>query len=164
MQKFYEKVCAVEMGAAIVCLSVSVFAIFMSALMRVFNMPLRWGLDIALLLFTWSTFLGADIAFRKKCLVSVDMLINRLPQTARRVLEAVVYALMVAAIVFLIIYGTRLTYLSRMRPFQAIPGLSYSLVAASVPVSMFLMLISALIQIYEVFFQKKPGGEARSSC
>jgi TRAP-type C4-dicarboxylate transport system permease small subunit len=123
-------------------------------------MPLRWGLDIALLLFTWSTFLGADIAFRKRCLVRVDMLINRLPKTVRRVLEGVVYALMLAAIIFLIVYGTRLTYLSRMRPFQAIPGLSYSLVAASVPVSMFLMLVSALIQVYEVFFQKNPDKEA----
>lgn len=149
------------MGVAVICLSVSVLAIFISALMRVLKMPLRWGLDIALLLFTWSTFLGADIAFRKRCLVSVDMLINRLPKTVRRVLEAVVYAFMLASIVFLIIYGTKLAYLSRMRPFQAIPGLSYSLVAASVPVSMVLMLISALIQIYEVFFQKKTSGEAR---
>jgi TRAP-type C4-dicarboxylate transport system permease small subunit len=129
--------------------------------MRVIRFPIRWGLDIALLLFTWSTFLGADIAFRKKCLVRVDMLINRLPKTARAVFEAVVYALILAAIVFLIIYGVKLTYLSRARPFQAIPGLSYSLVTASVPVSMFLMLITALIQIYAVFFRGKTGGEGQ---
>lgn len=145
------------MAVAVGCLSISVAAIFFSAIMRVIKLPVRWGLDIALLLFAWSTFLGADIAFRKKCLVRVDMLINRLPQTMRKILEGVVYILMLAAIVFLIFYGIKLTYISRVRPFQAIPGLSYSFVTASVPVSMFLMLITALIQIYEVYFKKKDG-------
>jgi TRAP-type C4-dicarboxylate transport system permease small subunit len=159
MRNIYERICSIEMGVAIICLSTSVLAIFLSAVMRVIRLPVRWGLDIALLLFTWSTFLGADIAFRKKCLVRVDMLINKLPKTVRKIFEGIVYVLILAAIVFLIIYGVKLTYISRARPFQAIPGLSYSLVTASVPVSMFLMLISALIQIYEIFFQKKPGKE-----
>jgi TRAP-type C4-dicarboxylate transport system permease small subunit len=139
------------------CLSISVLAIFLSAVMRVMKFPIPWGLDMALLLFTWSTFLGADIAFRKKCLVSVDMLVIRLPKPVRKILEAVVYALILAAIIFLMYYGAKLTYFSRARPFQAIPGLSYSWVIASVPISMFLMLVSAVIQIHEAYFQKNDG-------
>ncbi|MDR1377122.1 MAG: TRAP transporter small permease [Synergistaceae bacterium] len=154
MKKFYEMLCKIEMGVAMSFLSISVLAIFTSAVMRVMKFPISWGLDIALLLFTWSTFLGADIAFKKKCLVSVDMLVIRLPKPIRKILEAVVYMLILAAIVFLIYYGVRLTYFSWARPFQAIPGLSYSWVTLSVPVSMFLMLISALIQIYDVYFKK----------
>ncbi|MDR1935781.1 MAG: TRAP transporter small permease subunit [Candidatus Accumulibacter sp.] len=146
--------CKIEMGIAMSCLSISVITIFISAVMRVMAFPIRWGLDIALLLFTWSTFLGADIAFRKKCLVSVDMLVIRLPRPIRKTLEAVVYVLILASIVFLIYYGVKLTYFSWARPFQAIPSLSYSWVVASVPVSMFLMLISLLIQIHETYFRK----------
>jgi TRAP-type C4-dicarboxylate transport system permease small subunit len=157
MKKFYEKLCMIEMGVAMSCLSISVLAIFLSAVMRVMKFPIPWGLDMALLLFTWSTFLGADIAFRKKCLVSVDMLVIRLPKPVRKMLEAVVYALILAAIVFLMYYGAKLTYFSRARPFQAIPGLSYSWVIASVPISMFLMLVSAVIQIHEAYFQKNDG-------
>jgi TRAP-type C4-dicarboxylate transport system permease small subunit len=155
VKKFYDTLCSIEMGAAMCCLSISVLAIFMTAVMRVLGFPIPWGLDMALLLFTWSTFLGADIAFRKKCLVSVDMLVIRLPNPVRKILEAVVYALILASIVFLLYYGVKLTYFSRARPFQAIPGLSYSWVIASVPVSMFLMLVSATLQVYEVYFQKK---------
>jgi TRAP-type C4-dicarboxylate transport system permease small subunit len=157
VKKFYDTLCTIEMGAAMWCLAISVLAIFMTAVMRVLKFPIPWGLDMALLLFTWSTFLGADIAFRKKCLVSVDMLVIRLPTPIRKILEVFVYALVIAAIVFLLYYGAKLTYFSRARPFQAIPGLSYSWVIASVPVSMFLMLISAVLQIYEVYFQKKDG-------
>jgi TRAP-type C4-dicarboxylate transport system permease small subunit len=162
MKKFYDTLCSIEMGVAMWCLAISVIAIFVTAVMRVLKFPIPWGLDMALLLFTWSTFLGADIAFRKKCLVSVDMLVIRLPKPIRKILEAVVYALILASIVFLMYYGTRLAYFSSARPFQAIPGLSYSWAIASVPVSMFLMLVSAMIQIHEVYFQKNDDkGESR---
>jgi TRAP-type C4-dicarboxylate transport system permease small subunit len=155
MYNWYKKLGSVEMIIAMLFLVISVTAIFLSAVMRVAKVPIRWGLDIALLLFTWSTFLGADLAFRQYRLVRVDMLINKLPAKIQKVFEALVYLLILAAVIFLIVFGTKLTYVSRVRNFQALPGLSYSLVTASVPVSMFLMLITALVQIYEIFFQRK---------
>jgi TRAP-type C4-dicarboxylate transport system permease small subunit len=155
MYNWYKKLGSVEMAVAILFLAISVTAIFLSAVMRVVRMPIRWGLDIALLLFTWSTFLGADLAFRQYRLVRVDMLINKLPVKIQKIFEVVVYLLILAAVIFMIVFGTKLTYISRVRNFQALPGLSYSLVTASVPVSMFLMLITALVQIYENFSKRK---------
>ncbi|MDR2485028.1 MAG: TRAP transporter small permease [Treponema sp.] len=155
MGKIYKKLCEIEMWAAILCLICSVTVIFIAAILRTVKMPIRWGLDIALLLFTWSTFLGADIAFRKKCLVRVDMLINRLPVKIQKALEAAVYLCMLSAIVFMLAYGIKLTVISRARVFNGIPGLSYSWVTASVPFSMWLMLITALTQIYETYFRPK---------
>jgi TRAP-type C4-dicarboxylate transport system permease small subunit len=155
MYNWYKKLGSVEMAVAILFLVISVTAIFLSAVMRVAKMPIRWGLDVALLLFTWSTFLGADLAFRQYRLVRVDMLINKLPAKIQKALEAIVYLLILTAVIFMIIFGTKLTYISRVRSFQAMPGLSYSLITASVPVSMFLMLITAIVQIYDIFFQRK---------
>ncbi|MDR0525738.1 MAG: TRAP transporter small permease [Spirochaetaceae bacterium] len=155
MRELYNKLCKLEMTLALICLSVSVTVIFIAAVMRTVKMPIRWGLDIALLLFTWSTFLGADIAFRRKALVRVDMLINALSPSIQKVLEAVVYICMVSAIVFMLVFGVKLTIISKARVFQGLPGLSYSWVTLSIPVSMTLMLITAVTQGYEVFFSKK---------
>jgi TRAP-type C4-dicarboxylate transport system permease small subunit len=157
MGKFYKKMCDAEMFMAILCLALSVTAIFASAVLRTAKMPIRWGLDIALLLFTWSTFLGADIAFRHKALVRVDMLINRFPAGLRKIFDALVYMCMLAAIIFMLIYGIRLTIITRARVFQGLPALSYSWVTASVPVSMFFMLITALTQIYQTFLKRNPA-------
>jgi TRAP-type C4-dicarboxylate transport system permease small subunit len=155
--------CNAEMFIAVLFLVVSVLAMCISAILRTLDHPIAWGLDIALMLFCWSTFLGTDIAFRNKALVKVDMLAKALPPKLQKVLDAVVYLLILASILFLIIYGTRLAIVSRARVFPGATWLSYSWVTASVPVSMTLMLISALRQIYQTFFhasgQSAPAGK-----
>jgi len=154
LKKIYEVICKVEMVVAVLFLSTSVTVIFIAAVFRTIGMPIRWGFDIALLLFTWSTFLGTDIAFRQKGLVSVDMLVNRLPAKVQWVIGIFVYICILSTIIFMIYHGTRLTIFTRPRVFNAIPALSHSWATASVPVSMFLMLISCLIQIYKKYFCK----------
>ncbi|MDR1625654.1 MAG: TRAP transporter small permease [Spirochaetia bacterium] len=159
MNKVYRAVCNAEMFIAVLFLVVSVVAMCISAVLRTLDHPIAWGLDIALMLFCWSTFLGTDIAFRNKALVKVDMFVKVLPAKLQKTIDALVYLLMVAAIVFLIVYGTKLAVVSRARVFPSATWLSYSWVTASVPVSMALMLVSALRQIYENFF-RTPGKSA----
>jgi TRAP-type C4-dicarboxylate transport system permease small subunit len=154
LKKIYETVCKIEMAIAVLFLSTSVTVIFIAAVFRTIGMPIRWGFDIALLLFTWSTFLGTDIAFRKKGLVCVDMLVNKLPAKAQWVIGIFVYICVLSAIIFMMYHGTRLTIFTRPRVFNALPTVSHSWATASVPVSMFFMLISCLIQIYEKYFCK----------
>ena len=154
LQKFYDKVCKIEVFIAVSCLSISVLALFTATILRVIRRPIQWGLDVALLLFTWSIFLGVDIAFRKKSLVRVDYFINKLPPKAKLITELMIYALIIAALVFMIYNGAKLVIISRARVFNGLPNLSYSWVTASIPVSMFLMLIEALKQVYEMLFSK----------
>ena len=91
MKDFYKKMCNVEYVLAIICLLLSVFIIVISAIMRKIGMPINWGLDIALLLFTWSTFLGADIAFREDKFINVDILFLKMPKSLQKPLELVIY-------------------------------------------------------------------------
>ena len=160
VKKIYKIICEAEMYVAAICLATSTSVIFASAVMRTVGRPVRWGLDIALLLFTWSTFLGADIAFRNKALVNVDMLVKVLPWPMRRLLDVAVYLLMLGAILFLLYFGLRLTILSSARSFQGTPWLSYSWASASLPVSMALMLISALRQGYRKFIRRDDADDA----
>lgn len=154
MENFYKKICAAEMGAAILCLTVSVGVIFTSAVLRTVGHPIRWGLDMALLLFTWSTFMGSSIAFRHFGMVKVDMLVQLLPKPVQAVLEIAVHILILLAIGFMLYYGMKLTILSRARTFQGTPWLSYSYVNASVPVSMFFMFVDGVRQAYFKYWRK----------
>jgi TRAP-type C4-dicarboxylate transport system permease small subunit len=159
LKKFYDKVCEIEVFIAVSCLSISVFALFTATILRVIGRPIRWGLDVALLLFTWSIFLGIDIAFRKKSLVRVDFFINKFPSKLKKITELIIYALIITAIVFMVYNGTKLAIISRARVFNGLPNLSYSWVTASIPVSMLLMLITALRQVYEMLFSKPENKE-----
>jgi len=139
------------MGCAIICLLSSVFIIVISAIMRTIGIPINWGLDIALLLFTWSTFLGADIAFREGKFISVDILFLKMPKNLQRTLELVIYIIIFVFLSTLIYLGAILSVFTWPRAFQGIPALSYTWVTISVPICSFLMIITTVIKISEKF-------------
>jgi len=151
MKVFYKKMCNVEMGCAIICLLSSVFIIVISAIMRTIGIPINWGLDIALLLFTWSTFLGADIAFREGKFISVDILFLKMPKNIQRTLELVIYIIIFVFLSALIYLGAILSVFTWPRAFQGIPALSYTWVTISVPICSFLMIITTVIKISKKF-------------
>lgn len=155
MAKLYKRACGAEMYIAIYLLLASVSVIFIAAVSRTLGYPLRWGTDVALLLFTWSTFFSADIVFRHKRHVVVDILITRLPSGLKEAMKFLVHMVILAAIVFMIVYGTKLAIVSRARVFQGVPWLSYSFIAASLPVTMVLTLVSELRQLYYAYILHK---------
>ncbi len=52
----------------------------------IFHNPLPWGAEVSQTLLVWVTFIGAAAAFLRGDHIGVDMLISRLPRTARAVL------------------------------------------------------------------------------
>ena len=151
MKDFYIKMCNIEIVLAIICLLSSVFIIVISAIMRKIGMPINWGLDIALLLFTWSTFLGADIAFRDDKFINVDILFLKMPKSLQRPLELVIYITIFIFLSALIYLGAILSAFTWPRTFQGIPTLSYTWVTLSVPVCSFFMIITTVIKMFKKF-------------
>lgn len=143
--------CNIEIVLAIICLLSSVFIIVISAIMRKIGMPINWGLDIALLLFTWSTFLGADIAFRDDKFINVDILFLKMPKSLQRPLELVIYITIFIFLSALIYLGAILSAFTWPRTFQGIPTLSYTWVTLSVPVCSFFMIITTVIKMFKKF-------------
>ena len=151
MKDFYIKMCNIEIVLAIICLLLSVFIIVISAIMRKIGMPINWGLDIALLLFTWSTFLGADIAFRDDKFINVDILFLKMPKSLQRPLELVIHITIFIFLSALIYLGAILSAFTWPRTFQGIPTLSYTWVTLSVPVCSFFMIITTVIKMFKKF-------------
>ncbi|MGD9941118.1 MAG: TRAP transporter small permease [Clostridia bacterium] len=150
MLKFYRGFCKVEEVITSVAFVSIIALIFSAAIFRAFSHPLVWADDIARFLFSWTAFLGADIALRHSRLVGVDMLVNKLPPKARKLTEIIVYSIMLVILVSFVYYGTQLSIKNWDRDFQTLSFMSYSMVTLSLPVASFLMMISASTKLGRV--------------
>ena len=101
MNRFYRRICDIEVLFAMILLGTSVSIIFIAAILRTTGHPIRWGNDVALMLFAWSTFTSADIVFRIKRHVVVDILTARLPKFLQFSCELLVHAIILFSITFL---------------------------------------------------------------
>lgn len=157
IKDLYKRLCCFEFIVSALCLIVSVVLIFIQALFRLANHPINWGMYVALFLFTWSTFLGADIAYRNNNTVFVDIFINMMPQKIKKGMRFLCYVLSLIFMGMMIYFGILLCIKSYARPYQGLHGFSYSWVSLSVPVSFTLMTISCLRKmIYELILHKEP--------
>ena len=147
MKKFYEKFCKAEVAVASICLITCVSVIFISALLRVIGHPINWATDLSLLLFTWSTFMGADIALRAGKLVNVDILVNMLPDCMRKWNKIVIYSVCLIFLCALVYLGLIQSVKTWHRSFNGISWLSYTWVTLSVPVCCLSMVVTTLLKI-----------------
>ena len=60
--------------------------VFVAAVSRAFGSPVLWAIDIAMLLFIWCAFLGADAALRAHQHIIIDIIVRLFPQRVLRVL------------------------------------------------------------------------------
>jgi TRAP-type C4-dicarboxylate transport system permease small subunit len=147
MKKLYERVCAAEAWVAAALLVSMVALIFLSGVMRTLGEPINWSNDIATALFAWACFFCADIAWRNNSLMSIDLFIDQLPRRIRKYCLYVNYAIISAFLVYAIVGGIWLSWISRARSFQGIPEISYSWVTLSMPVGGALLLVTALLKL-----------------
>ncbi len=149
MRSVYERICAAEALVAATLLVLMVLLIFLGGVMRTLGEPINWSNDAATALFAWACFLCADIAWRKNALMSIDLVTARLPLRAQRLLALCNYAIIIAFLVYVLIGGLYLSWISRARSFQGIPEVSYSWVTLSMPFGAVLLLVTAFLKVRE---------------
>jgi TRAP-type transport system small permease protein len=161
MRKLYERLCAAEAWLAAVFLVLMVVLIFLGGVMRMLGQPINWSTDAATAFFAWGCFLCADIAWRKNALMSIELVTDRLPEKVRKFCVYCNYAIIVAFLLYGLIGGLWLSWISRARSFQGIPEVSYSWVTMSMPVGAVLLLITAALKIRE---EMRGGTAARAGA
>jgi TRAP-type transport system small permease protein len=157
MRKLYERVCAAEAWIAAALLILMVALIFLSGVMRTLGAPINWSNDIATAFFAWACFLCADIAWRNNALMSIDLVIDQLPSRLRKLCLYCNYLIICAFLVYVLVGGIWLSWISRARSFQGIPEISYSWVTLSMPIGAVLLLITAVLKLRAEI----AGGHAR---
>lgn len=147
LEKLYERVIAAEAFIAAAFLVLMVGLIFMGGVMRVLGHPINWSTDAATAFFAWACFLCADIAWRKNSLMSIELVVERLPAVLRKACRLFNYLVISAFLLYVIGMGTWLSWISRARSFQGIPEVSYSWVTMSMPVGGVLLLATTLLKV-----------------
>jgi TRAP-type transport system small permease protein len=147
MKKLYEYICKGETLVIKVFIVFMVGLVFIAASTRYIGYPINWSVDMAVCLFAWCTFLSADVAMRNKKLMNVDFFISKLPKNNKIFIEIINLLIILIFLLGLIGFGVWLSYTTRFRSFQGIPGFSYTWVTLSVPVGGILMLITTILQI-----------------
>jgi TRAP-type transport system small permease protein len=160
MSKLYERVCAAEAFVAAAFLVFMVILIFLGGVLRMLGHPINWSGDFATAFFAWACFLAADIAWRNNSLMAIEVLTDRLPAGLQVGLRYLNYALISTFLVYLIVMGSYLSWISRVRSFQGIPEISYSWVTMSLPVGGLLLLITTLLKVRDEIQGKHAANKA----
>lgn len=150
MRNIYETIGKFEAVVAGTLLTLMVLLIFSGGLARLVAHPLNWTIDFATCFFAWACFICADIAWRRNALMSIELLTERLPPSGQRVLTYLNYVILIAFLLFVVIYGTQLAWTSRARSFQGIPWISYSWVTASLPFGALLLTMTTLVKFIDL--------------
>lgn len=134
--------------AARACLAGCSILVFVAAVSRALGSPILWAIDVAMLLFIWCSFLGADAALRARQHIIIDIVVRMFPQRVQRALLIAHWALIVAFLLTLVVLGTELTMLNVERP-MGDTEISYAYVTAAVPIGSLLMAFTAMRQLVE---------------
>jgi TRAP-type C4-dicarboxylate transport system permease small subunit len=149
LRDLHRRLGKVEAVVAATFLIIMVGLIFYGGLARLMARPQNWTIDAATCLFAWSCFFCADLAWRKDSLMSIELVTARLSESARRILMLANYAIIAAFLVYIIYAGLWLSWISRARSFQGIPGVSYSWVTMSLPVGAIVLLLTTVIKVLD---------------
>ena len=145
MKKILDILDKIEVAVASLVLLVLICVTFFGVLMRyIFNNPFTWEEELQLACMVWITFLAAPAAFRTKSHVAIEILVDALPKSLRKIVE-----LLIPVVVCFFFrsqnYIAVMLRTSRKTPILMIP---YSTIYAIAPVSIVLMLISYTEQKY----------------
>ena len=155
MKKVYAFICTCEAIVVKVFFVFLVGLVFIAAFTRYIGYPINWSVDMAQCLFAWCTFLAADIAMRNDKLMKVEFFVHKLSDRNRNVIDIINLLVILIFLAALIGFGVWLSYTTRFRTFQGIPGFSYTWVTLSVPVSSSLMLITTILKIRDILKGKQ---------
>lgn len=131
-----------------ILLTTIVLLVFFAGILRSFGHPIVWSMDVAQLLFVWTSFIGADMALRRRNLIAVDLFVRWLPARSRALLDAALSVVVLAFLLTMVVLGYELTLSNLPREFGD-SGISYGFVTAAVPVGCLLLGLTLAGQLVE---------------
>ena len=146
MARFLALVARLEDALSKAMLAGCALLVFVAAITRALGAPVIWAIDVAMLLFIWCAFLGADKALRQRQHIMIDIVVRYFPQRLQRALLIAHWSIIVAFLATLVVLGVQLTLLNVQRP-MGDTEISYAWVTSAVPAGALLLMITALGQL-----------------
>lgn len=126
----------------------------------IFNYVLPWGEEVATSLFVYTVFVGAAWCLRTRQHVGVDLLVNKLPKSARSIVHIITDALIVVLNGYITFLSYQFIVSSKLKTMPVLKISSVWLNAALI-IGFGLMTIYSLIHVINDirFFGKEPEDE-----
>lgn len=127
---------------------------FLQVLLRyVLKLPLPWGEELARYLFVWLTFLGSAAAVKTRAHIIMDLVINAVPVTLRKVVNLLAYMIFLAFCGLLIVQGWQLVEMNLGQKSDALKiPMAYPYIV--IPLGAFFMAVFLLEQVVEVMWAR----------
>lgn len=137
---------------------------FFGVLMRyIFNNPFVWQEEVQLWCFVWVVFFGSSAAFRSESHVAIEVLVDRMPPTAKKIINVFIYIVVILVLSYFMIHGTTLIkQLIRTSRTTNILDIPYPVIYSAFPIGCGLMIINYTIIMLMPLFSKNTkiqGGE-----
>jgi len=136
-------------GAAVCGVMLTVFTglVLYSVVMRYFfSAPPRWGEELPKLLFVWMIFIGAAFAHFSGANLRMTLLIDKVANGPRRVIELFMHAIIVVTLLMILWYSVPILQLTA-RSTSLATGLNDSLTYWALPIGACLMLVNEVWRI-----------------
>ncbi|MBS4208122.1 TRAP transporter small permease [Bacillus sp. FJAT-50079] len=114
----------------------------------IFDLPLNWSEELARYLSIYAVFFGAAIALRYQQLIAVEALVDRVPETPRKILRIIV--LVICIVFFALLFVKGIDMVERVNT-QKSPAMQIpmSIPYAAVPIGAVLLIMNSLAVIIE---------------
>ncbi len=134
----------VDLAITIVALISLILITFFGVIMRyAFSSPFIWLEEVQLWCFVWIVFFGGSVAFRTQNHVSIDMIVDSLPNKIRKVVEFIGKIIIIGILLFILskslVFVKQMIKIDRTTNILRIP---YYLIYSAVPISLALMILN----------------------
>src|SRR5699024_9513475 len=146
VKKAYTLFCKVEQSFVAVLIVAITGLIFGSAVARTLGHPLNITTDLALLMFAWVVFIGADVSLQQADFLRVEILLKTFPLKLQKLLYYVFSVAAILVLALIVYLGVPLAMSNAARLFQTL-GISYAWATISAPVGCALMIVTIVLKM-----------------
>jgi TRAP-type C4-dicarboxylate transport system permease small subunit len=149
MQRIEKIISKIEVGVAGAAFCVMVLMVAINVITRyIFGFSFPFSEEIAYLGFTYTTFFGICIVYKNKAMVTIDIVVNHLPDCIKYIFEIFIYTLLTVVNVLMIFYSLRLAIsaYTKVTPYLR---LSYTYIDIAAVMSFMLLTIYSVKFLFE---------------
>lgn len=110
-----------EMYIACVGFIIMCLAIIVNVIARfIFSKSFAWAEEVSYLGFSWSVFMGICTLYKNQAMISIDVIVDRLPKTGKRVIHIINFLILLVVNAIFTYYAAILTIEAWVRPTAAL--------------------------------------------
>ena len=146
---------------AIVLLAIITILTFIGVLSRyVFGTPIIWLYETTLVLFSWATFFGVSIAFKREEHIHLDIIMHHIGDRGANILRAVIKGILLIFLGIILIDGISIIRDTMTQSYNTIP-VPYSWFYAAFPVCAVISCIHLVSQAADALTHGSEGSDTR---